>query len=384
MVSRLSMVSSPEDSTVIERAEAVVVAVADHLTLPPPVLTPAVLGCQLDDLVGRLEQRIALGPGPAEDSVATAELLTSVLKLRNDLIDHDVARRVTSLSEIRNALEELRGLSPREMIHAAPVVLSRKLGFTRTMISAVRGSLWLPQRLHIENELSHPESRRFRKYVDGAHFQLAVAPLETEVVRQRCGVLVPSPTEDERTFKELVEVSGCFGYVAAPITFRDSAIGLLHADRPPPEGMVTMDHLDQLEIFAECLSVAFESAVLEEKANLQRIEVENLCVNVDGLRSRAAGSALWSAPGATPRQRHDRWYRRGQPVEPALTAREREIMAHVATGATNSQIARSLMISEGTVKSHLKRIAKKLNTPSRAAAVAVYSGMAGAGAGGAR
>jgi DNA-binding CsgD family transcriptional regulator len=63
---------------------------------------------------------------------------------------------------------------------------------------------------------------------------------------------------------------------------------------------------------------------------------------------------------------------------PSLTAREREIMSYVATGATNSQIGRCLMISEGTVKSHLKHIARKLNTSSRAAAVAVYAGVAAA------
>jgi DNA-binding CsgD family transcriptional regulator len=51
-------------------------------------------------------------------------------------------------------------------------------------------------------------------------------------------------------------------------------------------------------------------------------------------------------------------------------------MSHVATGATNGQIARCLVISEGTVKSHLKHIAKKLNTSSRAAAVATYAGIA--------
>ncbi len=56
-------------------------------------------------------------------------------------------------------------------------------------------------------------------------------------------------------------------------------------------------------------------------------------------------------------------------------------MSYVATGATNGQIARCLVISEGTVKSHLKHIAKKLNTSSRAAAVAVYAGIATAGAG---
>jgi DNA-binding CsgD family transcriptional regulator len=155
---------------------------------------------------------------------------------------------------------------------------------------------------------------------------------------------------------------------------------MLHADRPGRTGVVTMEHLEQLEAFAECLAVAFESAVLEEKAAQQRVEVDSLCGNVDELLSRSGRSSLWSMAGAMTAQRHDAYLRSDQATSMSLTAREREIMAHVATGATNGQIARCLVISEGTVKSHLKHIAKKLNTSSRAAAVAVYSGIvAGAG-----
>jgi DNA-binding CsgD family transcriptional regulator len=151
---------------------------------------------------------------------------------------------------------------------------------------------------------------------------------------------------------------------------------MLHADRPEPDGVVTMDHLDQLEAFAECLAVAFENAVLEEKAAQQHVEVENLCANVDELLRRSARPALWSLSGSTPGRRHDAYYQCDQPDVPSLTAREREIMSYVATGATNGQIARCLVISEGTVKSHLKHIARKLKTSSRAAAVAVYAGIA--------
>jgi DNA-binding CsgD family transcriptional regulator len=93
---------------------------------------------------------------------------------------------------------------------------------------------------------------------------------------------------------------------------------------------------------------------------------------------------MWSTSGATPGQRHDAYNRRDRPAVPVLTSRERDIMSHVATGATNGQIARCLVISEGTVKSHLKHIAKKLNTSSRAAAVAVFVGIATADAGASR
>jgi DNA-binding CsgD family transcriptional regulator/GAF domain-containing protein len=384
MVLRVPMASIAEDPMVIARAEAAVAAAADHLKVAPPELTAAALGHQLASLRQRLEQRIALPSDPRDDWTTTAEILISILRLQCELLDHDLARRVKSMSEIRHALGYLRGLPPRKMIYAAPEVLSRELAFARAMISTVRGSLWLPQHIHIEDEGADPHGRQLVEYVAGRHIPLADAPLETELVRKRCGVFAPSPMEDKRVFKEIIEASGCFGYIGAPITVQGRAIGILHADRPEPHGIVTMEHLEQLEAFAECLSVAFESAALEEKAAQQRVEVDNLGGNVNELLGRSARSVLWSLPGAAPGPRHGAYYHRNQPTAPALTSREQEIMSHVATGATNGQIARCLVISEGTVKSHLKHIAKKLNTSSRAAAVATYGGLATADVGASR
>lgn len=57
--------------------------------------------------------------------------------------------------------------------------------------------------------------------------------------------------------------------------------------------------------------------------------------------------------------------------EPArLTRRERDVLALVARGLTNKGIAREMVISENTVKSHLKSIFEKLDVDSRAGAVA--------------
>jgi DNA-binding NarL/FixJ family response regulator len=55
-----------------------------------------------------------------------------------------------------------------------------------------------------------------------------------------------------------------------------------------------------------------------------------------------------------------------------LSAREREVLALVATGARNRQIAEELSISEFTVKRHMQNILQKLNLTSRAAAGAFY------------
>ncbi|HEX2700093.1 MAG TPA: LuxR C-terminal-related transcriptional regulator [Acidimicrobiales bacterium] len=55
---------------------------------------------------------------------------------------------------------------------------------------------------------------------------------------------------------------------------------------------------------------------------------------------------------------------------PALSTREREVLAQVAAGRTNRQIAAELFISEHTVGRHVENIFTKLGVTSRAAATA--------------
>jgi NarL family two-component system response regulator YdfI len=58
-------------------------------------------------------------------------------------------------------------------------------------------------------------------------------------------------------------------------------------------------------------------------------------------------------------------------IAQALTAREAQVLASLAAGATNKEIARQLRISERTVKAHVSGIFHKLGANSRAEAVAV-------------
>ncbi|WP_277451975.1 response regulator transcription factor [Janibacter sp. DB-40] len=53
-----------------------------------------------------------------------------------------------------------------------------------------------------------------------------------------------------------------------------------------------------------------------------------------------------------------------------LSAREVEILAAVARGLSNKEVARELVISEATVKTHLVHVFTKLDVDSRTAAVA--------------
>jgi DNA-binding NarL/FixJ family response regulator len=57
---------------------------------------------------------------------------------------------------------------------------------------------------------------------------------------------------------------------------------------------------------------------------------------------------------------------------PGLSAREWEVLALVARGLSNTQIASALSVSENTVKFHLQNIFQKLGVNNRTEAAAVY------------
>lgn len=62
-----------------------------------------------------------------------------------------------------------------------------------------------------------------------------------------------------------------------------------------------------------------------------------------------------------------------------LTDREREVLLEVASGSTNAEIARTLYMAEGTVKTHIGRLLTKLKSRDRVGLVlfAYENGLAG-------
>lgn len=133
------------------------------------------------------------------------------------------------------------------------------------------------------------------------------------------------------------------------------------ADDAPP--VLVLTTFDEDEILAGALRAGAAGFLLKgaPAEDLQR-----------AVRTLAEGGA-WLDPSITGRVLAA--YREGRPpMRPGaqvdlLTPREKDVLALVGSGLSNSEIAADLFLGEGTVKTHISHIFTKLDLRDRAAAV---------------
>jgi DNA-binding NarL/FixJ family response regulator len=139
---------------------------------------------------------------------------------------------------------------------------------------------------------------------------------------------------------------------------------LLRRSQPP--AIIVLTTFDRDEYVFEALRAGASGFLLKNAPP------EDL---VEAIRVVARGDALL-APAVTGRviaefARH----RAPGPPDPALdqlTDRERQVLTHLATGATNTEIARAMILGEATVKTHVSSVLAKLGLRDRVQAV-VYA-----------
>ena len=160
----------------------------------------------------------------------------------------------------------------------------------------------------------------------------------------------------------------------------ETAVALAERRRPDVVVMdLRMPKMDGIEATEEVLRRVPETRVLiftayGERALLQR-----------GLESGARGYVLKEAPHETLLRAIEKLSLGETFVDPALipslatdrngqdilTQREREILQLLAEGMSNADVAQQLVISQETVKSHVRHILTKLEADTRTQAVAI-------------
>jgi DNA-binding CsgD family transcriptional regulator len=333
------------------------------------------IGEVVDDLGALLRERAQDG---GSRLVVLATNLVELQGLHHELREQHTGQRLRALTSVHDALARLRRIdTTAQLIERCPQEVCEGCGFERAVISRVVNAEWFISNAHYSHD---PQwARDFVEFSQSqAHPRLDHMILETEMIRRRAPALVPDATMDPRSYKPLVDHAQVRSYVAAPIMPAGRVIGFLHADYRYTRRAVDVLDRDVLWAFAEGFGHAFERAVLRERLQAQRVEIrrmmrateeiiDDLCTAeiqlgaVSESESAAVvrtGASIFSAPQSR--------------LDSLLTKREVEVLSLMSQGATNAGIADDLVISEGTVKSHVKHILRKLRASNRAEAVSRY------------
>ncbi len=288
-------------------------------------------------------------------------------------MEKDARRRTFALLQVQEALSKLRAVDAvTAIVDRAPRELVESCGFDRAVLFGLHEGRMVM------------ESAYFGDDVEGAEkmvaFAQSVAPpldhmlLETEMIRRHRPAIVRDARRDPRVNRPIVDFSLTRSYVAAPVMPTGRVIGFLHADRLYSGRAVDDVDRDTVWAFAEGFGYAYERTVLLERMRSQHAEVVRALESADNAvralqdvdldlrkvetepRSPAAWSLAETRSGALT----------------MLTRREVEVLRLIAAGRTNKQIAEDLFITTGTVKSHVKRVLRKLQATNRAEAASTY------------
>jgi DNA-binding CsgD family transcriptional regulator len=319
--------------------------------------------------------------GPEPDKLTRQHLLMLLHELHQERVslrDAALRQRSAAVMAVQEALEHLRSASTvQQLLERIPGEICR-LGFGRSLVSQVSEGLWTARHAFVDqdDELADLIVRA------GSEEPARLTPqlLESELVRRRRPMIVRDPQRNPGMHQQLKLVTKTQGYVAAPVVVCDRVIGFLHADEFLGYERIDDFCRDLLSMFAEGIGYAVERTVFHQRLEALRGTLNDYTQHVNDLVAECASvnvdlsaangehaEPVSTAPAAVPIGQ----FGTDASVAP-LTRRELEILRHMASGATNAQIATRLVLSEGTVKSHVKHILRKLTASNRAQAVAYY------------
>ena len=375
---------SPHDDRALEADVGAVLQRAQMLLGLPAEEPPAEAAAadQLDDRVSfalsEVAQRLTPPGEPGTVVSPLVELLVDLHEVQGRLRDGRVARRLQAVARVQESLARLRSVGrTSDLLDRAPREICQSVGLERAVISRVNGSEWVMESAHFEG---HDEWAR--RWVQEAREQapalLNHMVLETEMVRRRAPAIVFDAQSDPRTYKPLVASVQTRDYVSAPVMPEGRVIGFLHGDHHFSGRTVDTFDRDLLWLFAEGFGHVYERAVLLERLGSQRQEFQRMMASTETVLADLCDAeiqldrATRDSDAAVTRTAAAMFADPQSVAESLLTRRELEVLSLMAGGRTNAAIAHKLTISEGTVKSHVKHILRKLHASNRAEAVSRY------------
>ncbi|MDP7705164.1 LuxR C-terminal-related transcriptional regulator [Mycobacterium sp. TY815] len=166
------------------------------------------------------------------------------------------------------------------------------------------------------------------------------------------------------------ELLGSARYLVAPVIAKSRVVALLHVGRRTEEG-VSAEDVDLLDAFASAYSLLHERMLNTERVQQQRTTIARAAARLTEEADRIAAAAI-----SFDDEYDTRVESANNAADSALAAtlshREREVFELLVLGASNAEIGEELVITVETVKTHVKRILRKIGAINRSEAIALY------------
>jgi DNA-binding CsgD family transcriptional regulator/GAF domain-containing protein len=330
--------------------------------------------------IGSEHRSTALDVGDLENvDLHTLDRLAVVGREMLATMAQQVLPRPTRLARrVSDALTRLeRCDSLEELLRTVPGEFGVAGDFDRVLVSTVEGSDWIP-RTWWARDARRPQDRAIVASLQGSRVNLTGGMVEAEVVRRRSTAHVRDMNATLRSWAPFAEIAESASYIAAPILVADRVAGLLHVDAGVSERDLDDADVALVSRFADGVGVLLDALMFRTRVKDQTRKIQEAlaaasaaitgaapgptCISAE-LTASSAGSEVGGPDGGSTT---------GTRPEDKLTARERDVFDLLVAGATNSQIADRLTVSETTVKSHVQHILRKLHASNRSQVIAQY------------
>jgi DNA-binding CsgD family transcriptional regulator len=166
------------------------------------------------------------------------------------------------------------------------------------------------------------------------------------------------------------DLLGSVDYLVAPVIAESRVVALLHVSRRNEGGLSTRD-IDLLDTFASAYSLLHERMLNTERVQQQRTSIARAAARLTEEADRIAAAAI-SLDVEYDNRVEPPTIAPDSALAAALSDREREVFERLVLGASNAEIADQLVITVETVKTHVKRILRKIGAINRSEAIALY------------
>jgi hypothetical protein len=252
----------------------------------------------------------------------------------------DLALRLRACERVRQAVDTLAQLGPvSQVIDHCAVEAAEAADLDRLLLSRIERGALVVERLHLraadgDGDGMLAELRR-------SAVRLSYPLLECELLRRRQARLVDDIDRSQPNRYAFHATMDWEVYVAVPIVVDGSVVGFLHGDRArgrrPPAQLAA----DALEHFASGFGLVFERAVLRRRLRDQRREIRRIATWAEARTGELSDSAI-------------------------------DLSAERAEEKDRGAATPAMLVSQGTVKFHVKNILRKMQAANRADASSRY------------